>query len=176
MSDPPSSQSLQCPACGNVIEIACAWSSDWAAGFITCPHCHADLLLPDPQQQASTQMDAPESPEPQAGVPGGALDGLRIQRLATMRRATYRSRSYALVAAGGCAVAAVQLAVSTVRQVLAAGWSTRAVAYALLAMLAGCAAVWFWGRAAKLSSEIRRSISSQADDQPDLSAPDDRAN
>ncbi|WP_428938946.1 hypothetical protein [Fontivita pretiosa] len=172
MSDPqcpPSPQWLQCPACGSVIDVGSASSSAVSAGFITCPHCRADLLLPDPQQPSSTQTETPQELEPAPITLGGELDALRIQRLAAMRRATYRSRSYALIAAGGCAVAGVQLAVTAVRQLLAAGWGTRAAAYALLAILAGCAAVYFWLRAVQLSAEIRRSISQQPTTPPDFS-------
>jgi len=114
-------------------------------------------------------MQMPQELESAPITLGGELVALRIQRLAAMRRATYRSRSYALIAAGACAVAGVRLAVMAVRHVLAAGWGTRAAAYALLALLAGCAAVCFWQRAVQLSAEIRRSISPQPTTPPDFS-------
>src|SRR5215208_103596 len=70
------------------------------------------------------------------------LDGLRIRELAAERRAIYRQRSYCVIFASFCAVAAMQLIWNAVREVRAAGWHDKPRLYAAGAAAAAIAAAF----------------------------------
>jgi hypothetical protein len=139
-----------CPHCGQSVDIADVLGRQTAC----CPHCNLEFSLPQP---------------PALDDRASELDGLRIRQLATLRRTTYRSRSYAIIAAGACAVLAAQLLFMTVRQVLGSGWSARTVLYVLVALLAVWGAWFFIGRVIALHREARRSPLADPETPPDFS-------
>jgi hypothetical protein len=82
------------------------------------------------------------------------LDGLRIRQLAALRRGAYRVRSYMIVGAGTCAVAAAQLVWMTV-----ASPHSPAVAFGflLLAILGSFGCAFFIRRIRQISAELEHS-------------------
>ncbi len=81
------------------------------------------------------------------------LDGLRIRQLAALRRGAYRVRSYMIVGAGGCAVAAVQLVWMTVASHRAAA----SLGYILMAIVAAFGCSYFVRRIRAISKELDHS-------------------
>jgi hypothetical protein len=116
------------------------------------------------------EPDAPEAPAARARAHAQAeLDGVRIRRLAAARRALYRQRSYCIVAAGFCAVAAGELAWTAIALFSAAGWRLRPGAYLLLAMGSTFAAIDFARRAVRLHRLAGRSALPEPAAPPDFS-------
>jgi hypothetical protein len=95
--------------------------------IVACPSCGNEFTVP----AAPAAIDAQEPADDE-------LNGLRIRQLATARRAAYRARSYAIVAATVCLVAAGQFLwharSSPVRQLALA--ATSMVIFAYFARLA----------------------------------------
>lgn len=100
------------------------------------------------------------------------LSALRIRQFATARRAAYRARSYAVIAAGVCAIAAVQLTWMTVRDVRATGWGGQPIGYALCAVIASVGIGYFISRAIGLHREARKSALCDPTTPPDFSTLD----
>src|SRR5207245_53757 len=64
------------------------------------------------------------------------LDATKIRQHAALRRSLYRSRSYALIGAGACAVLTVQLGLMAVREFLRNGANVWPICYVLVAACA----------------------------------------
>jgi hypothetical protein len=79
------------------------------------------------------------------------LDGLRIRQLSALRRGAYRARSFAIIVAVACLVAAIQL---TIKAFTGTAAPYRALSGAL-AVFAFFAAVHFARRVAELQHELR---------------------
>jgi hypothetical protein len=146
--DEPSA--FTCPHCQQLVEINLPNEHK----IVTCPHCNAEFAVPEVQPYDDRS---------------GELDGLRIRQLSTLKRSGYRSRSYAIIAAGACAVIAAQLVLLTFRQVRMVGWSARAIGYALLVPVVLWGAWHFIGRAMALHRETRRSSLADPQSTPDFS-------
>jgi hypothetical protein len=139
-----------CPHCQQSVDIA----PHSGQQFVYCPHCNAEFSLPHEQVLDERAAE---------------LDGLRIRQLSTLRRAAYRSRSYAIIAAGACAVVAAQLVLLTIRHVRTLGWSAQAIGYVLLVPVAAWGAWYFLGRAMALHRETRRTLLTNPTQPPDFS-------
>lgn len=84
------------------------------------------------------------------------LDGLRIRQFATLRRAIYRSRSHAIIAAGVCTVAGIQLGVMIVREIIS-GPSILTIAGYLAGIAISCWGItYFMKRAIQFHREAQR--------------------
>jgi hypothetical protein len=124
---------------------------------------------PDPPEffvtdDSAADAESAAATDAQARMPPAAersqeLDGLRIRQLTAIRRAAARQRSYWLVVAGGCAVAAAQLVVMTVEHLRYIGWGRKPAGYVLfiLLTLAGCGHSLLRARA--LTAELKRPVS-----------------
>lgn len=142
---------LTCPHCGALVNTADAPPGE----VLQCPTCQSEFSVPDSDAVSDALPDA--------------LDSLRIRQVAALKRATYRSRSHALIAAAGCAVAVAQLVMMTIREVLAVGWSLRPMLYALLGAAAVVGAIHFVNRALAYHAQAARRASTDPTTHPDFS-------
>src|SRR5688572_24186871 len=140
MSDEPIA--FACPTCGQAVDVPPAADVQ----YVTCPSCGEEFTVPA------------------ADVPGAItrddeLDGLRIRQLATARRAAYRARSYAIIAAVVCLVAAGQFV-----------WivSTAPVRHALFAAVSFAGFAYFARLARQLHREATRSMVPGVTGDPDF--------
>jgi hypothetical protein len=158
-ADEPSPLTLNCPHCNGALEAACADQPQ----LVTCPYCNQDIVLP--AFGASAQMPGPsldsqpfvidESPQPPEN--DDELDALRIRRISLLRRSAYRSRSYCLIGAALCAVAAVQLICNTVQHVRRVGWGLKPLAYLVAIPLGFLLALRLYRRSVQLKREADQS-------------------
>jgi hypothetical protein len=146
----PGESIVTCPHCGQPADVSACLADQPAL----CPHCAGEFSLP---------LQTP--PDDRADE----LDGHKIRQLATLRRAAYRSRSYAIIAAGACAVAAAQLLLLLVRHLRAAGWSLLATLYLILLPLSLWATWHFLGVALARHREARQTPASTPSVPPDFS-------
>lgn len=128
--------------------------------MIACPHCGGEFSIPAADQESVES----------APIRDDQLDSARIRQFAQLRRSTYRSRSYAIIAAGGCCVAVAQLGVMLIRELLAGRFGIWPIAYILGAVAAVYGAWRFIGRAMEFNREMSRSmIQTQHGPEPDFS-------
>ncbi len=173
MSEDTPLNEFTCPNCGEAIHAPAADGEQ----LLICPHCDSEMTIPDPAQatqgveQATGEnpidneapwvvveddddadADAPEEPaDPQEDE----LDGLRIRQYAASRRAIYRSRSYALIAALVCLVAAVQLVFNAIGRFHGTTPGIRPYAYLCFALAGFLAFIYFLRRMLELNREVR---------------------
>src|SRR5687768_14742946 len=140
MSDEPIA--FACPTCGQAVDVPPAADVQ----YVACPSCGEEFTVPA------------------ADVPGAItrddeLDGLRIRQLATARRAAYRARSYAIIAAIVCLVAAGQFT-----------WIVRSapVRYAAFAAVSLAGFVYFAWLARRLHVEVSSSTLPEPSRPPDF--------
>src|SRR5436305_15021192 len=99
-----------------------------------------------------TPVELPVAPEP---PPDAELDGQKIRQLIALRRGAIRARSWCLIAAAVCGVAAVQLVVKTIQNIRHTHtWGLRPTGFVLFATGALIIASMFLRRAAELKREI----------------------
>lgn len=84
------------------------------------------------------------------------LDGQRIRKFAAVRRAAYRSRSYCVIAVGGCVMGAIELLYHAITGYQALG-KMRGGAYVVVAMGLLWGAKHFAGLAGHYHREAKRS-------------------
>lgn len=134
-----------CPTCGQAVAIAPMRDEQ----IVPCPSCGDEFTVP----AAPAEIDDAEPADVE-------LDGLRIRQLATARRAAYRARSYTIIAAGVCLVAAGQflwhIRTSPPRQLV--------LAAAALVLFA-----WFARIAWRLHREAARTVAKEPTTLPDFS-------
>ena len=119
-----------------MIEVAATESEQ-----ISCPHCGQPFVLP----QGAGVRDAQAE-----------LDGQRIRKFAAVRRAAYRSRSYCVIAVGGCVVGAIELLYHAIAGYGVLG-KVRGAAYVIVAIGLLWGAKHFAGLAANYLREAKRS-------------------
>lgn len=98
------------------------------------------------------------------------LSELRIRQITAMRRSIHRSRSHALIAAGVCAVAAIECVVLAISHLRNFGIGIWSVVYIGGAMITGYGAAAFLKTAAKLRRQTNEPILPAADAHPDFSS------
>jgi len=123
------------------------------------------------------ESDPPPSEDeaPAAELPDASADQLstlRIRQFASARRAAYRARSYAVMAAGVCVIAVVQLIWMTLRHVRTTGWGKQPIGYALFAAIALFGLWFFISRAIALHREATKSALPDPASPPDFSTLD----
>jgi hypothetical protein len=160
-----------CPTCGQGINVSASDTEQ----LLICPHCDSELLIPDQTRAAEDPVestpsdkgvtdfawdDEEESDESEPAETVDAqedeLDGLRIRQLAASRRAVYRSRSYALIAALVCLVAAIQLAINAIGRFRNHDPGIRPYAYLCFAIAALMAFIFFIRRMLEFNREVRK--------------------
>ena len=130
-----------CPSCGQLLTV------EPTEETVQCPHCGGQFI-PAP----------PEVPQPQ----DDELSERRIRNIANLRRAVYRTRSWLIIAAGLCLVAAVKLLQIAV--VAFGGKLFRAgIVDCLLLIAAVILTFMLWGKIREISREIRKSRSNVSD-------------
>jgi hypothetical protein len=120
---------ITCPNCQTLLEIA-----EVVDASVTCPECGVEITF------------EPEDPP---------LDALRVRQLAAARRAAYRVRSYCLIAALFCIVAAMQFLWNGVRYFHSSNFSLRTLGYFALMFLSGWGGIYFLRRAKALLAEAK---------------------
>src|SRR5437763_15876747 len=99
-----------------------------------------------------TPVELPVAPEP---PPDAELDGQKIRQFTALRRGAIRARSWCLIAATVCGVAAVQLIIKSVQNVRHTHtWGLRPTGFVLFAVAALMVAGYFLRRAKELKREI----------------------
>ncbi|HEY8748565.1 MAG TPA: hypothetical protein VIM11_11365 [Tepidisphaeraceae bacterium] len=152
---------LRCPNCAGAV------GSASPEGLAECPHCREQFLV----------MNA--EPEPDVGSPSRAsetdraehdveLSGLHIQNISNLRRGAYRSRSYLIIAAGVCIVAAAKLI-----QIAVLAWRAQLRLASIGDAIAAVVAIMFFASTARkiaaLTREIRQSRLEDPAAPPDFS-------
>lgn len=99
-----------CPYCEREIDVEPCQSE------FVCPHCGGSFVLPHGEAGEMDQEPAEEAPSNRE-----ALDALRIRQISLAKRALLRRRSLLIAGALVCAMGAVQLFWSGVREVLNQG-------------------------------------------------------
>jgi hypothetical protein len=155
---------LACPQCGQGV----AFTPAATAQLLTCPACNGEFIAPAEDGSA----DLPEE-ESEIKVPDDELNAMKIRQLAAGRRATYRARSYSIIAAGVCAVAAIQLIWMIVQQTKSRGWGMQCTGYALFTLIAIYGFGYFALRARELHREAKQSMLAEPSTSPDFTALDD---
>jgi hypothetical protein len=151
----PESPAARCPNCDGEIDAPAMESA--------CPHCGADLMV---IVDDTREQEAPPTPQRDE-----ELDGLKIRQLIALRRGAIRARSWCLIAAAVCVVAAIQLIIKTVRNVRhMQSWGLRATGFTLFAVGALMVAGIFLRRAAELKREIEQPTQSAPSAPPDFEA------
>src|SRR5947209_4517460 len=89
-----------CPNC------ASAMGPSSPQGLAQCPHCGQQFLIMSPDPEPAFHLSASETQQFQNQE---ELNALHIQNISTLRRGAYRGRSYLIIAAGVCVVAAAKL-------------------------------------------------------------------
>ena len=151
---------LACPHCGTPLD---ATPTD-VPQEVACPQCGGLTIIP----ATSGELEASEEDAAPAPDRADELSGLRIRQLAAARRAAYRSRSYCVIGALVCVVAAVQLTWVGIMLIRAGGFGFRAVAYFPVAALAVWGAGFFYGKAVALDREAKQSHLPPPTEEPDF--------
>jgi hypothetical protein len=145
---------FECPTCGHVVRAV----PGVAARLLACPACRDFLVIPADDGSTGVpdlgeEMDRDRSEVERSKA--DELDGLRLRNVIALRRAAMRSRSYAIIGAGACAMGGAKLVMMTVGEVRAVGWHGWHAWYVAVAALAAWGVVHFVRRAAYWGRESR---------------------
>jgi hypothetical protein len=146
----------ECPHCGQAVEA----SPQSESQLVHCPGCGGEFVIP--------AADTPAE-EVQADHELGELDSLRMRHIVVVRRAAIRSRTYCIVGAIGCLMAAVKLGLMTFSDVRRTGWHLRQALYVLLGAAAVYGMAFLLQRAARWNRESRASVLPEPSSPPDFS-------
>jgi DNA-directed RNA polymerase subunit RPC12/RpoP len=150
---------FHCPRCGNRVEVV---SPD---GLGRCPQCGQQFLAAVADAEPGVETGVVEGEKANDDL---ELSELRIRNVASLRRGAYRGRSYLIIAAGVCAVAAAKLT-----QMALVGWRSglrlAAIGDALFAVTAIIGFVMIWQKIMALTAEIRASELGDPEFPPDFS-------
>lgn len=159
--EPTGQPQYECPGCGELVTPAALGDS-----LFQCPRCGQQFFaaaeegVPDdtetPDDHSSSREDEP-------------LSELRIRQISALRRAAYRSRSWVIIAAGVCLVAAVKLLLSAIIDVRA-GRRAAPIGYALAAVALFILAAHFIRRAVEMTHRIRQTSQPEPTEPPDFSS------
>jgi hypothetical protein len=156
---PPDEQpQFACPFCRGPIEIP----SIMPPGFLLCPHCGQQFVL-------SGNDETESSDDAEGSSSDDELDARRITQLSTARRATYRSRSYCIIALGGCLVGASELVYDAVVRLRAHLGFVRPAFYVLAAIGLLLLGGYFLKLALRFHREAKLSIAAHPHAAPDFS-------
>jgi hypothetical protein len=162
-SPPPIGTTYACPNCGQSVFV----SPPPIQGIVQCPFCNAQFFCGSNVEDEIVD-DSEDSDDYAAPADDAQLDGLKIRQHAALRRSLYRSRSYALIGAGACAVLTVQLGLMAVREFLRNGATVWPVAYVLVAACALYGMVHWTLSATELGREAKVSALNAPTTPPDF--------
>lgn len=106
--DPPP-QAWLCPQCGQTVQ----HPENPHDHLLICPSCGHQFFVEQPTQTPTDLEPLVDSPPTDPHQ--DELDAARIRKHARMRQALYRSRSYALMGLGVCAVGVIHLMIQLLR-------------------------------------------------------------
>ena len=157
-------QGFECPACGTVIDV----TPGETAAVVSCPACGEHVLIP--AVDGSTELaQEEEAAARRAEERQSELDGLRMRHVIVTRRAAIRSRTYNVLGAAGCVMAAVKLGIIAVQQGRRAGWHAAQGALVVMAVAAVYFGWHFLQRARAWGRESRGSAMPEPETPPDFS-------
>lgn len=158
-TDPPH---YLCPNCGQSIE-----TSGTSTEVVVCPHCGQAVSLASDQAFVSEET-ADDQPAPLDEPEEGDLSGQKIKQISALRRGAYRTRSWLMIGAISCAVAAAQLIYLAI-QARRSGQRLTALGEVLTAVFSLFLCVYFSRRAVEAHREIQQSRLQDPTTPPDLS-------
>ena len=164
---------IVCPECGHTYEHEGRLNS----GFLQCPACAAQFFAPDTSVREDEVRDDAEPDEPQEDRESALkrqedLHYLRIrQAVLTERRSLARTRTWYVVGAVGCLVAAEELLRLTYAYVFTQnlGWRLKPIGYVFAAVAALLGAVTFFRRVLAINRDLARPALEEPETQPDFS-------
>jgi hypothetical protein len=155
----PGSGGFQCPKCGNRV------GGVSPEGLGHCSNCGEQFLATVGELELGVETGVVEG---ERANDDAELSELRIRNVSSLRRGAYRSRSYLIIAAGVCAVAAAKL-IQMARLAWRGGLRLAAIGDALFAVAAIIGLVMIWRKIAVLTREIRASRLQDPQSPPDFS-------
>lgn len=159
-ADPTQQEQYQCPGCGELITPAALGES-----LFQCPRCGQQFF-------AAAGEDVPEESETldyhSIPPPDQPLSELRIRQISALRRASYRSRSWVIIGAAVCLVAALKLLLSAIIDVRA-GRRSAPIGYALAAVALFMICGYLVRRALEMTHRIWQARQPEPTELPDFS-------
>jgi predicted RNA-binding Zn-ribbon protein involved in translation (DUF1610 family) len=157
---------VHCPACGVDVEV-----QSQPGSFPLCPNCGEQLVLAGEPTADPTVSDEHIAPGSEPTDNEEELNGVRIRQITTLRRGAIRARSWCLIAAGVCIVAAVQLLIEAAADIRRDHLlQLRPISFVLYAIIGIIGAVFFLRRAHVLKQEIDTTAVQRPTTPPDFSA------
>ena len=158
-TDPPH---YLCPNCGQSIE-----TSEASPDIISCPHCGQAVSLAADEAFVSEDI-ADDEPAPRDEPDEGDLSGQKIKQISALRRGAYRTRSWLMIGAISCAVAAAQLVYLAIQA--RRNWQRpTALGEVLTAVFSLFFCVYFFRRALETHHEIQQTRLEEPATPPDFS-------
>lgn len=151
----------ECPCCGEIVQAV----RGPVPRLLQCPACEEQFVIPS--QDGSTEFC--EAPQP-VRQETDELDSLRIRHLIVSRRTAIRSRSYNILAAAACLIAAGKMIQMAWVEVRFLGWHFRQASFVLFAIAGLIGVPFFLGRAAHWSRQSKGATIPDPETPPDFSA------
>ena len=176
MQGPPETPlSFNCPHCREALEAAAAEGPQTAR----CPHCGGTfswVVASGPDGSPAVFVNAPQQVQteeaesrPDEASRQDDLDGARILQISKLRRSAYRSRSYCIIGAILCAVAAVKLGINCVKLVWNVGWSGWLALHILAVAVCATFATRLYAKSREYAREAAQSALEEPTKPPDFS-------
>lgn len=164
-TDPPTAAHIDCPFCAKPVTLI-----DPSQTVLNCPECGQQFYAPTiPEEESTADADLAQSDaDAEVARREAELSELRISQVANLRRGAIRSRSWFIVGAVACVVAAIQfvyLAFEKYRMGQRRGPIRDLLGAAALLILVP----YFTGRVSKLGREIAESRLKDPTTPPDFS-------
>jgi predicted RNA-binding Zn-ribbon protein involved in translation (DUF1610 family) len=161
-----SPETFECPACGQVVEA----TRGPVAQLLHCPACGEHFVIAAIDGSTDVPEEGAANENEQEARELGELDSLRMRHLVVTRRTAMRSRTYNILGAATCLMAAAKLVVMTVKEVRLAGWHLRQVSFVLFAIVALSPIPYLLRRAAHWARESRGVKMPDPETPPDFTA------
>jgi len=156
---------FECPACGQAVEA----TRGPVAQLLHCPACGEHFVIAAIDGSTDVPEEGAVREEEKDAREVAELDSLRMRHLVVTRRTAMRSRTYNILGAATCLMAAAKLVVMTVKEVRIEGWHLRAVSYVLFAIVAVWPIPYLLRRAAHWARESRGVKMPDPETPPDFS-------
>jgi hypothetical protein len=144
-------ESFECPACGQAVEAI----RGPVAQLLHCPACGEHFVIAAIDGSTDVPEEGAIGEQEKEARELAELDSLRMRHLVVTRRTAMRSRTYNILGAATCLMAAAKLVVMTVKEVRIEGWHLRAVSFVLFAIVALWPIPYLLRRAAHWARESR---------------------
>ena len=156
---------FECPACGQAVEA----TRGPVAQLLHCPACGEHFVIAAIDGSTDVPEEGAASEEEKNASELAELDSLRMRHLVVTRRTAMRSRTYNILGAATCLMAAAKLVVMTVKEVRLEGWRLREVSFVMFAMVAVWPIPYLMRRAAHWARESRGVKMPDPETPPDFS-------